>query len=147
MSQTNTELILDEYLVPGASYSRLVAEYYKHKGLCIGFDFDGTVHDFHKKGVIYPKMVQLIRDLKSIDCTLICWTAYKDHEYVIKYLEENDIPFDGVNTDGIKLPWDTRKPYFNALLDDRAGLIQVFNELTELVKTVKLGNYDRSECG
>ena len=147
MNQTNTGLILDEYLTPGASQNRLIAEYYKHGNLCIGFDFDGTVHDFHNKGITYPNMAQLLRDLKSIGCTLICWTAYKDHEYVIKYLEANNIPFDGVNTDGIKLPWDTRKPFFSTLLDDRAGLIQVFNELTELVRIVKLGNYDRSECG
>lgn len=147
MKQTNTELVLDEYLTPGASGSRLIAEYYKHKSLCVGFDFDGTVHDYHKKGATYYRVIQLLRDLKEIGCTLICWTAYPTHDYVIKYLEENDIPFDGVNTDGIKLPWDTRKPFFSVLLDDRAGLIQVFNELTELVKTVKLGNYDRSECG
>jgi hydroxymethylpyrimidine pyrophosphatase-like HAD family hydrolase len=147
MSQKNMELVLDEYLIPGTSGNRLIAEYYKHKSLCIGFDFDGTVHDYHKKGATYHQVIKLLRDLKEIGCILICWTAYPTHDYVIKYLEENDIPFDGVNTDGIKLPWETRKPFFSALLDDRAGLIQVFNELTELVKTVKLDKYDRSECG
>lgn len=140
MTPINTELILDEYLVPEASYNRLVTEYYKHKSLCIGFDFDGTVHDYHGKGTTYHQLIQLLRDLKEIGCKLICWTAYKDHSHVIKFLEDNNIPFDGVNIDGIVLPWDTRKPFFNALLDDRAGLIQVYNELTEFVKTVKLGN-------
>jgi len=147
MTQTNTEFLCDEYLAKNASYNRLLAEYYKHKSLCIGFDFDGTVHDYHAKGATYHQVIQLLRDLKEIGCKLVCWTAYKDHSYVIKFLEDNKIPFDGVNTDGISLPWESRKPFFSALLDDRAGLIQVYDELTELVRTVKLGNYDRSECG
>lgn len=139
--------ITDDFLVEGSSYNRLLAEYYKHGSLCIGFDFDSTVHDFHKKGYTYDMMKELLRDLKSIGCTLICWTAYKDHAYVIKYLEENNIPFDGVNIDGIPLPYETRKPFFNAILDDRAGLIQVYKDLKELVKVVKMGSYDRLECG
>jgi len=147
MIQTNTGLVLDEYLKSGASYSRLLTEYYKHGSLTIGFDFDGTVHDYHNSGATYHSVIQLLRDLKEIGCTLVCWTAYKDHSYVIKFLEDNDIPFDGVNTDGITLPWESRKPFFSALLDDRAGLIQVYQELVQLDETVKREKYDRSECG
>ena len=135
----------DEFLNHGPSIKRLHEEYKKHGTLCIGFDFDGTVHDFHKKGVIYPKMIQLLRDLKSIGCTLICWTAYKEHTYVQGYLIANDIPYDGINTDGIKLPWETRKPFFNALLDDRAGLIQVYYELDTLVQNVKAEKHVRPD--
>lgn len=135
--QQNMGLVTDEYLVPGASYDRLLAEYEKHGGLCIGFDFDGTVHDYHNKGYTYSMIINLLRDLKEIGCVLVCWTAYKDHKYVIEFLEKHDIPFDGVNTDGIKLPWETRKPFFSALLDDRAGLIQVYDDLTALVRTIK----------
>src|SRR5215831_2428794 len=147
MTQTNTELVLDEYLTPGASYNRLVAEYYKHKSLCVGFDFDSTVHDYHKKGATYNMVIQLLRELKEIGCTLICWTAYPTHDYVITFLDEHNIPFDGVNINGIELPWESRKPFFNALLDDRAGLLQVYTELNEPVKTVKRESNDRSECG
>lgn len=139
------ESVLDEYLTPGASGSRLIAEFYRHKTLCIGFDFDGTVHDYHGTGATYHMVIQLLRDLKEIGCTLVCWTAYKDHAYVMKFLEANNIPFDGINTDGVKLPWETRKPFFNAILDDRGGLIQVYNDLVEVVKTVKREIHDRSE--
>lgn len=127
----------DPYLIPGASYQRLVDEYDKYGSLTIGFDFDDTVHDFHRKGRIYPQIVELLRDLKSIRCTLICWTAYESISYVENYCSTFDIPCDGVNTDGIKLPWKSRKPFFSALLDDRAGLAQVYNELAMLVKKVK----------
>jgi len=141
------ELMQDEYLRPGASYSRLIMEYYKHKSLCVGFDFDGTVHDYHNNGSTYHLVIQLLRDLKEIGCTIICWTAYKDHAYIMRFLEDNNIPFDGINTDGIKLPWESRKPFFSALLDDRAGLIQVYNDLKDLVTTVKREKNDRPECG
>lgn len=147
MTQKSTAYLSDQYLQPDASYERLLAEYYRHGSLCIGFDFDGTVHDYHNEGIIYPLMTQLLRDLKEIGCTLVCWTCNKDLAYVAEYLLRNDIPFDGINIDGIKLPWETRKPYFSALLCDRAGLIQVFNELTRLVKEVKRGIHNRSECG
>lgn len=134
---------MDPYLNAGASYKRLLEEYQKHGSLVIGFDFDGTVHDYHKKGDTYHQVVELLRELKEIGCTLICWTAYKEHSYVIKYLTDNDIPFDGVNIDGIPLPWESRKPFFSALLDDRAGLIQVYNDLCALVQTIKKLENDR----
>lgn len=128
---------MDEYLVDGASYNRLFNEYEKHGTLVIGFDFDGTVHDYHKKGVKYDLVIQLLRDLKELGCKLICWTAYQDLKFVEKYLKDNNIPFNGINEDGIKLPWDSRKPFFSALLDDRAGLIQVYNDLLLLVTNIK----------
>jgi hypothetical protein len=127
----------DEYLVTEKSRDRLVAEYEKYGSLTIGFDFDGTVHDYHKTGATYEQVRQLIRDLKDIGCTLICWTAYQDLSFVAKFLEENNIPFDGINTNGIKLPWESKKPFFSALLDDRAGLIQVYNDLRYLVDYIK----------
>lgn len=135
---------MDEFLKPSASYHRLYDEYKRYGSLCIGFDFDGTVHDYHKKGHTYNMVVNLLRDLKNeLGCKLICWTAYMEHSYVMSYLLENNIPFDGINIDGIALPWETRKPFFSALLDDRAGLIQVYEDLTRLVLTIKQENHDR----
>ena len=84
---------------------------------------------------------QLLRDLESIGCKTICWTAYEDLNYVEKFLDKHNIPFNGINSNGIPLPWESRKPFFSALLDDRAGLIQVYNDLTKLVKQI---NYERT---
>ncbi len=127
----------DEYLVEGQSYKRLYEEYKKYKSLTIGFDFDGTVHDYHKTGATYHNVIQLLRDLDGIGCKLICWTAYKNLDYVNNFLYENKIPFDSINEGGIPLGYESKKPFFSALLDDRAGLIQVYNDLTKLVKTIK----------
>lgn len=127
---------LDEFLVEGKSLERLVNEYQKFGSLTIGFDFDGTVFDYHGTGATYEDVRQLLRDLKEINCKLICWTAQKDLPFVESFLKENDIPFDGINTDGINLGWESRKPFFSALLDDRAGLIQVYNDLRYLVNLI-----------
>lgn len=133
---------MDQFLQPNRSKVRLIQEFIKHKSLTIGFDFDGTVHDFHKTGESYEMVMQLLRDLKEIGCTLICWTAYRDHEYVKQYCIDNNIPCDGINTDGVYLGYDSRKPFFSALLDDRAGLIQVYNDLTAVVAFARAENKD-----
>jgi len=127
----------DYFLNVNNSYNRLLEEYTKYGSLVIGFDFDDTVHDYHKKGHTYHQVIKLLRDLKSIGCKLVCWTAHNNHDYVNNYLYEHKIPCDGINTDGVKLSWETRKPFFSALLDDRAGLMQVYDDLTRLVYEIK----------
>ncbi len=128
---------MDEYLKENSAYERLYAEYKKYGSLTVGFDFDGTVHDYHKTGATYEMVKKLLRDLHKLKCKLICWTAYHNLDYVNNFLVEHKIPFNGINTDGIKLGWESRKPFFSALLDDRAGLVQVYNDLTKLVDTIK----------
>ena len=130
----------DQFLVEDLSYNRLYNEYKKYGSLAIGYDFDGTVHDYHKTGESYEMVRQLIRDLKEIGCKVYCWTAYMDLDFVQDFLEKEDIPFDGINEGGIPLPWESRKPFFSALLDDRAGLIQVYNDLKRLVETIQNEN-------
>ena len=127
---------MDEYLKPNSSLLRLIDEYKKYGSLIIGFDFDGTVYDFHKKGETYSMVIDLLRELQIAGCKLICWTAAEDLETVEKYLIDNKIPFDGINIDVISLGYTTRKPYFNALLDDRSGLAQVYSELKLLLTIV-----------
>lgn len=129
--------LTDEYLIDGKSLRRLLDEYKKYGSLTIGFDFDGTVYDYHQTGATYYDVIKLLRNLKEINCKLICWTAQKDLDFVESYLKDNDIPFDGINTNGINLGWESKKPFFSALLDDRAGLVQVYYELASLVLIVK----------
>lgn len=131
---------MDEFLVDSASYVRLRNEYTKFGSLVIGFDFDGTVHDYHKTGASHELVRELLRQLKVIGCKVYCWTAYHDLKFVEKFLQENNIPCDGINCDGIALGWESRKPFFSALLDDRAGLQQVYYELRTLVNYVNYTN-------
>jgi hypothetical protein len=131
---------MDEYLIPNSSFLRLYNEYKKYGSLVVGFDFDGTVHDYHKTGTSHEKVRQLLRDLKLIGCKLVCWTAYPDLEYVANFCKENNIPYDDINKGGIPLGWESAKPFFSVLLDDRAGLQQVYQELTLLINLINNKN-------
>jgi hydroxymethylpyrimidine pyrophosphatase-like HAD family hydrolase len=135
--------MIDEYLVPGKSGQRLIDEYRKYGSLCIGVDFDGTLYDYHRTGATYDQVIKLVRDLKNIGCKIVCWTAQQDLVLVQTFLLENDIPFDGINTNGIPLGWDSRKPFFSALLDDRAGLLQVYEELSNVVMYKRYDDYTK----
>lgn len=128
---------MDHYLVPNESFLRLKKEYEKHGSLIVAFDFDDTVHDYHKKGRIYPKVIQLLKDLSEIGCHLICWTGNEDKEFVGGYLRQNNIPFHDINENAAFSGSKSRKIYANAYLDDRAGLQQVYQELTLLVTLIK----------
>lgn len=131
------DIELDEFLKEGASYDRLLNDYRNHGSLTVGVDFDGTLYDYHGNGASHEMVRQLVRDLKSINCRIVIWTANKDLLFVEKFCRDNKIPFDGINKGSIPLQWESKKPFFSALLDDRAGLRQVYNELTLLVKTIK----------
>jgi hypothetical protein len=135
--------MMDEFLAPNSNFIRLVGDWEKYGSITVGFDFDGTVHDYHKKGHTYHMTRQLLKELKEIGCSLICWTAYENLAYVHAYLQTHDIPYDSVNEGGIPLPWKTVKPFFSALLDDRAGLESAYRDLSLLVWYVKKHNLQK----
>lgn len=127
----------DEYLHFDASYKRLEEEYKKYQSLVIAFDFDNTVYDFHKKGNTYHRMIDLLKRLKLAGCYMICFTGNEDINFVIQYLRDNNIPFDTINENPPFFNSTSRKIYFNALLDDRAGLLQVYQELNLLLNKIQ----------
>lgn len=120
---------------------RLVDEWRKHGKLIIAYDFDGTVHDFHKKGHTYTKTIALIRRCREIGAHLIVYTCRpkEQHDEVIKYLNENDIPFDKVNEDMDFITFGGGKIYYNHLLDDRAGLPSAYRTLVKAVEIISKG--------
>ena len=128
---------MDHYLNSENAFNRLVEEYGKYNSLVVAFDFDDTVYDFHKKGNLYHAVIELLRDLKQINCHLICWTGQQDLEFVAEYLIENHIPFDGINENPPFYKSSSRKIYANVFLDDRAGLKQVYGDLKQLLRVVR----------
>lgn len=129
--------MLDEYLIPNASFLRLLEEYNKYGSLVIAYDLDNTVYDFHKKGKTYWDVIELLVELKELKCYMICFTANSDTEFVSQYLFNNSIPVDAINENPPFFKCDQRKIYYNAYLDDRAGLIQVYSELKLLTTLIK----------
>lgn len=128
---------MDEYLKPTSSFLRLLKEYKQYNSLVVAFDFDNTVYDYHKKGETYYFVSELLRELKEIGCYLICFTANPDEYFVSTYLKLNNIPFNKINENPPFFKSESRKIYYNALLDDRAGLLQVYNDLKTLTIHIK----------
>lgn len=129
--------MIDEYLKSNASFLRLLKEYQQYGSLVIAYDFDNTIYDFHKKGETYHMVIDLLDQLKSIGCYMICFTANDNYAFVLNFLNQNQIPFDKINENPPFFKCNERKIYFNALLDDRCGLQQVYNELNLLVTIIK----------
>lgn len=129
--------MMDYYLNKDHARQRLIEEYEKYNSLVVAYDFDNTVYDFHQNGWQFNSVIQLLRDLKSIGCYLIIFTANEDESFVKKYCQKQAIPFDGFNENPPFYQSTSKKIYYNVLLDDRAGLWQVFEDLTELIKHFK----------
>lgn len=132
--------MIDEYLVPNSSFLRLYNEYKKYGSLVIAYDFDNTVFDFHEKGNEYWNVIILLQELKEIGCFCICFTASHDEQKIRDYCKGWKIPLDKLNENPDFFKSESKKIYFNALLDDRAGLLQVYTELSLLVKLIKKEN-------
>lgn len=133
---------MDKYLQPNSAYERLWAEYNKYGSLIVAVDYDDTLFDFHSTGSSYEMVKQLIRDLYSIGCKIIIWTGNENINDIDLYLKQNNIPWDLINENlQINGKWtsgkDSRKIYANVYIDDRAGLEQVYNDLTKLIKNVR----------
>ena len=69
---------MDEFLTHNKSFLRLLEEYKKCGSLIIGVDYDGTLFDYHQKRTTYNMVKDLIRELHSIGCKIIVWTAIRD---------------------------------------------------------------------
>jgi len=127
---------MDFYLKKENTYERLLREYKKYNSLVVAFDFDNTVYDFHQKGLEFPKMIQLLQDLKKIGCYLIVFTANEDNDFIKNYCREMKIPFDAINENPPFYKSNARKIYYNILLDDRAGLREVSEHLKRLSQAI-----------
>lgn len=122
----------DRYLSINESIRRLRKDLEAYGKLFIAFDFDGTVFDYFNEGDTYPRMEFLLRMAKRLGHVLILFTAQDTQEKVDKavaYCKAHGYEPTYVNENPIM---NSRKPYYNILLDDRAGL----RESYEILKNV-----------
>jgi hypothetical protein len=135
---------MDEFLKPDALYDQLLHKYKKYGRLVIACDFDRTLYDSKESGESYEMVRQLIRDLYQHNCYIIIFTGNKNIAFMRNFLFKNNIPYNSINEDApfVKIDNIGRKPYFNAIIDDRAGLICVYEALTKFLKTINYGKLD-----
>ncbi|KAB1071378.1 hypothetical protein F6U93_01230 [Tamlana haliotis] len=117
-------------------YQRLQKDYLEHKSLFVAFDYDNTIFDYHNHGINYDRIISLLRTCKSLGFTMILFTGNEGEklETIKSDLKTRNIPFDLINENPL-MP--TRKPYYNILLDDRAGLKEAYNNLKKLTDAIR----------
>lgn len=114
---------------------RLKKEYETHGKLVVGFDFDNTIFDVHNNGGNYSEIITLLQQCKKLGFTLCLYTAELREDWLkwkVDYCKHFGIEPDYVNESPL-LP-GTKKPFFNILLDDRAGLESAYQTLKQVVE-------------
>ena len=100
---------------------KLIEEYEKYHNLIIGFDFDNTICGLDNESI--SKVILLLQECKKLGFTLCLYTISTSEEWLawkVKYCEYFGISPDYINDSPVLR--GNRKPFFNILLDDRAGL-------------------------
>ena len=130
---------MDFYLNDDNAVNRLVEEWKKYRKIIIGYDFDDTVYDFHRKGRVYNDVMNLLRKCKKLGAYFIVFTCCGEDEYdkIRNYLNENNLPYDKINEDLEFVQFKGRKVYCNIMLDDRSGLSSAYKVLLETIKIIE----------
>lgn len=59
---------MDYFLNPKTARNRLFEEYKKYGSFTVAVDFDDTVYDFDKKDRTYENVIELLKELRSLNC-------------------------------------------------------------------------------
>lgn len=125
---------------------RLRNEYKKYGQLIIAYDFDYTVHSYREGETWgYDFVMNLLREWRPY-AKFIVFTAspITRYIYIRTYLKSHDLPFDKINEEVFERQ-RTRKIYYNVFLDDRAGLGETAEILSELLEEIKDGRLVANE--
>jgi hypothetical protein len=123
----------DPYADIFAAAARLMKEWDAHDGLVIGVDFDDTINDYHGQGFTFPRTILAIQQAQYLGCTICSWTA-NDQTDIQEAYKALGITIDHHNSSPIDIGKKSPKPYFNLLLDDRAGLGSALTALEACIK-------------
>lgn len=130
---------MNSYLNDRKAIDRLKREYLEHKKLIVAFDFDSTVFDYHDEGLILQPVIDLLKQCNELNFSLVLFTTEEDEEKLqgkVSYCYKLGFAPDHVNSSPIFT--EAKKPYFNILLDDRAGLSASYNILLTTLKELEL---------
>lgn len=119
-------------------YKRLREDYEAHGSLYVAFDFDNTIFDYHGQGIDYSEVIDVLRRCKEVGFKLILFTVENSPQKLlnkVKYCEVRGIKPTFVNESDLYK--DSAKPYYNILLDDRAGLVESINYLKQLLDEIQ----------
>ena len=111
---------------------KLYEIYKKHGSLYIGVDFDDTIRDFDNGEIIRP-VVEILKQATSLGMKICLYTCREgaDLAFAEDFCKKIGLKIDYVNYS--PLSPGLRKPLFNILLDDKAGLVSSVRVLEDLI--------------
>lgn len=120
---------------------RLLEEYKKHRRLIVAFDFDNTIFDYHNNGGDYSEVIHLLNRCYKLGFYLVLFTC-EENLIELQTKQRQTAEILGLD-ENFKLyinksPIFTKseKPYYNILLDDRAGLEESYEILKYVVDEI-----------
>lgn len=115
---------------------KLIKSYEDHKKIIVGVDFDNTLFPLTgSPESVYANAIEIRELLKAIrDKIELCLYTVADSQsiqYKTALMCLWEIAPDYINKSPVKPHGDCGKPYFNILLDDKAGLNEAIEILIE----------------
>lgn len=117
---------------------RLFNEWKQYGKIIIAIDFDDTISPWkmttEEDKKKYEKILKLLKDCKYTGAYLSIWSACTPDRYqsITDYCNQYGIVPDSINRNPIELPYGNHvKMYANIFLDDRAGLDEAIDTLTQ----------------
>lgn len=130
----------DPYFDTNICVERLYNHYIADKKLIIAVDFDSTLFDYHRENHTFPKVIEILKECQKLDFYLCIFSSSPPdrHYFMQTYCSSIGIKIHAINTNPIPLPFGNNgaKPFFNILLDDRAGLGQSYEILRKTLDRI-----------
>jgi hypothetical protein len=130
--------VSDPYFDTETCVDRLIRVYNKYSNLIVAFDFDDTVYDYHKKGHKYYQVIKLLQRCSDLGFTMMlfsCKETLEELQVCGDHCAIMGIGVDFMNSSPVLAL--SRKPFYNILLDDKAGLGQAYEILFEVVNRIE----------
>lgn len=120
--------------------NKLVEVYKEHGKIIVGCDFDDTIFPYTEVDDIKDRckmVIDLIQSIRSeiILCLYSC-DSPRNLRYKAHIMDLNGIKPDYIMESPVKITEYDTKPYFNILLDDKAGIHESIANLNQFKKQI-----------
>ena len=104
----------------------------------IAVDFDNTIYDFHMSQLNLKPVIELVKRAHGLGLTIFCFTANIDHD-LVRHVWDRDLDIQdiAINENRLDNLFDSRKPFYSLLLDDRAGLKSAMQDLEKVCEYIE----------
>jgi hypothetical protein len=119
-------------------FENLKQIYRKHGSILVAFDFDDTIFPYNQSHDVEPIFQLALRCNNSNKCVVMLFTCREGERLAeaVDYCNSRGLHFYYINENANPL-FTSRKPHFNILLDDKAGLPYTYETLLKFMDWVE----------